>query len=231
MALPSAAEDAARIEQLRAELLRPLPDPLPYAPTGTGPGTAQRVSLGEAYRHRMIRLIPGTRLPELPAGSTRIWTTDAVAAQTPASVDLLRLAQVHPDLRLTEPADVVFTSHGKPAAVVDNDGGAAVPYPARILRARSTRLAPAGIADAINRVPQGNRKWRTWLVPLVQIDPAYANDMLGALDVWESALRQRKTQLDELRQLVIRSVLTGAVTLATAPPPGDAAGPPPRAPG
>ncbi|PHP51811.1 hypothetical protein [Actinomyces ruminis] len=174
----------------------------------------RQIRLGDACQARQAKLLPGSRLGELPTGTTPLWTSDAVAAGKPASVDLLRLTHQRPDIRLTEPDDVVFTAAGKPVAVLDEAGGAAVAYPARILRVTGGRLCPAAIVDAINAVPAGNAKWPTWLVPETQIDPGLAAEILQSLQRWERQLRQRQALLEELKVLITRSVLSGAIQVA-----------------
>lgn len=210
---PDPADDAARIQHLRSVLARPLPDPFPYAPVSAQHSTAHTLTVGDARRQRMLRILPGARLPVLESGATRLWTADAVATRAPMSVDLLQLTTAVANLRLSQPGDVIFTAHGKPAAVVDADGGSAVAYPARTLRVTSPQLAPGAVADAINRVPQGNAKWQTWPIPLLQIARSDADDILDHLDRLEVELRSRQAQADELRRLITRSVLSGAVTV------------------
>lgn len=212
-AMVPAADDAARLAELRRALAAPMPEAFGYEPIGLGDGAPRRLTLGDALDSRQIRVLPGTRLPGLPTGATPLWTSDAVAQGRSASVDLLSLAQQRPDARLTEPRDVVFTTAGKPAAVLDPAGGAAVAYPARVLRVTGGRLCPAAIVDAINAVPAGNAKWRTWLVPESQIDLDLANEILESLQGWEAQLRQRQALLDELRMIITRSVLSGAIQL------------------
>ena len=108
---------------------------------------------------------------------------------------------------------MIFTAHGQPRAVVDAEGGAAVAYPARILRVGArVALSPRAIAETINRVPAGNAKWRTWRVPTVHGRRDTAEELLRRVDAWEDQLRTRQAQVAELRRLIIRSVLPGALT-------------------
>jgi len=210
----AAADDAARINELRRSLAAPIPEAFEYEPTALGDGVQRQIRLGDACQARQVKLLPGSRLGELPTGTTPLWTSDAVAAGMPASVDLLRLTHQRPDIRLTERDDVVFTAARKPVAVLDEAGGAAVAYPARILRITGGRLCPAAIVDAINAVPAGNAKWRTWLVPETQIDPGLAADILQSLQHWERQLHQRQALLEEFKVLITRSVLSGAIQVA-----------------
>lgn len=211
----AAADDATRLEELRHALNAPMPVLLGQRSIAVGHGETRQIRVDDALRAKHLRLISGTRIGDLSSGSTPLWTSAAVAERRPVSVDLLSLTRQHPDARLTQPRDIVFTTAGKPAAVLDLDGGAAVAYPARVLRVTGGRLCPAAIADAVNAVPAGNSKWRTWMVPEVQMDPAAAGDILESLQDWEKHLRQRQTLLDELRTIITRSVLSGAVTVTT----------------
>ncbi len=209
------AGDATRIADLSRALAAPMPEVFSHELAAIGDAVQQRhIRLGDAHRAKHLRLFPGARLAaELPHGATPLWTNEAVAKRRPVSIDLFALTRQHPSVRLTEPRDVVFTTAGKPAAVLDMDGGAAVAYPARILRVTGEMLCPAAIVDVINAVPAGNSKWRTWTVPETQIDPVLANEILESLHGWEKQLRYRQTLLDELRLLVTRSILSGAIQL------------------
>lgn len=212
---PSAADDSARIQQLRVALAVPLPDALPNEPVSIQPTAPTTMRLGDAIDQGRVVIISGTRITDLPAGATPLWTPDAVAARAPASVNLLKLTQAHPRLQLTQPGDVIFTSHGAPAAVVDQFGGAAVAYPARVLRSRSDDIVPHAVAEAINALTAGNSKWRTWTIPLSAITREDADTLMQHLEDYDMALRHRQTQLHELRRLVTRSVLSGAITLTS----------------
>lgn len=210
---PDPADDAARLQQLRSALAQPLPDAFPYAAVSTQLSVPRTVMLGDAQRHRMVRVMPGARIPELAPGTTRLWTAKAVAAHQAQHVDLLKLTAAVPGLKLTEPGDVVFTNHAKPAAIIDAVGGSAVAYPARILRVTSHHLAPSAVADAVRRVPAGNAKWRTWVIPMLQVARTDADDLLNHLDTLDAQLRERLALAGELRRLVTRSVLSGAITV------------------
>ncbi len=214
---PDPAGDAGRIAELRAALLEPVADPFPFAAVSWEQAAPRSVRMGDAQHHRLLRVLPGARLPELRSGSTRLWTAAGVAARSADTVDLLALTRVAPAAKLTEPGDVVFTTQGTPRAVLDAVGGAAVAYPARILRVTSRGLAPSAVADAINRIPSGNAKWQTWELPILQMDQQQAVDLLAHLDALEADLRRRQAEADELRRLVTRSVLSGAITVTESP--------------
>jgi hypothetical protein len=210
---PSAGDDAARIQQLLDLLTAPLPDPfVSRSMLAIGSRPARHVTLGEAARNRQVKILPGLRMEPLPEGATPLWTVDAIATGTPGSGDLLAITAAHPNAQLTEAGDVVFTTVGKPRAVVDAPGGSVVAYPARVIRVAPGRpLSPRAITAVINDLDHGNSKWRSWQIPLVQGDPAETDGILGLVDALAGSLRERQTQVDELRRLVVRAVLPGAV--------------------
>lgn len=211
--LRSAGDDAVRIHQLLDGLNTPLATGFAQVTPEVHDGRpARHITLAEATRARHISIGSGTRTGVLPRGATRLWTADAVAARTPETVDLLALTAEHPGVQLTRPGDVVFTTVGRPRAIVDAEGGAAVAYPARTLRvAPGTPYSPRAVAASINALATGNSKWRTWSIPVAQ-DATAADGILDAIDTLDAALRERQAWVDELRTLVVRSVLPGSVT-------------------
>ncbi len=227
---PSAGDEAARIHRLVASLAEPFTNPTDaltprVATHGARPAT---VALGEASRALAVRVLSGTRLDDvdaLPSGSTRVWTADSLRTGRPAtSVDLLSLTRLAPKAVLTQPDDVVFCPVGSPSAVVDAVGGAAVLYPARVLRVSKTAsLSPRAIAATIGALPAGSGSWRGWQVPVASARAA-GEDTLRLLDEWEQQLTDRQNVVDELRQVVIRSVLSGAVEVTRTSPEIDEKG-------
>lgn len=211
----SAADDAARMAELLIGLAQPMADPFAgVRPQATGSATPGISTLGDLARTRLIQVISGHRFGPLPGGQLRMWTADAVAARRPEAVDLMALTSRYPDVRLTRPGDVVFTSAGTPHAVVDAEGGSAVAEPARILRVSATAsLSARAIAAAINdlRPASGKGRWRSWRVPVVTGSRAEAEAALSRIDSWEDQIRSRLDLLDELRRLATRSVTSGAV--------------------
>lgn len=211
--VPSAGDDAARIRQLLDALATPVRTGFEHlAPLVHASRPLRHVALGEATRARHMTIIAGTRMGDLPTGGTPLWTAGAVTNNAPHSVDLLTLTSQHPGVHLTQPGDIVFTSAGQPRAIVDAPGGAAVAYPARVIRvARGAPFSARAIAASINELPTGNGKWRTWPIPVAS-DPAEADGVLARIDDLAAELHQRQTQANELRRLAVRSVLSGAVS-------------------
>lgn len=212
----SAADDAARMADLLRELAAPMTDPFgDVRPQATGSGSAGSSTLGDLARNRLIQVLPGHRFEPLPPGQQRMWTAETVASRRPDAVDLMTLTARHPDVALTRPGDVVFTSAGSPHAVVDAEGGSAVAEPARVLRISPTAsLSARAIASAINALAPtpGKGRWRSWTVPVVTGSRSDAEEALARVDSWEDQIRTRLDLLDELHRLATRSVTSGAVS-------------------
>lgn len=212
----SAADDAARMADLLRELAAPMTDPFhEVRPRATGSGSPGSSTLGDLARNRLIQVLPGHRFEPLPPGQQRMWTAETVASRRPDAVDLMTLTARHPDVALTRPGDVVFTSAGSPHAVVDAEGGSAVAEPARVLRISPTAsLSARAIASAINALAPtpGKGRWRSWTVPVVTGSRSDAEEALARVDSWEDQIRTRLDLLDELRRLATRSVTSGAVS-------------------
>lgn len=212
----SAADDAARMADLLRSLAEPMADPFgDVRPQATGSGSPGSSTLGDLARNRLIQVLPGHRFEPLPPGQQRMWTAETVASRRPDTVDLMTLTSRHPDVALTKPGDIVFTSAGSPHAVVDAEGGSAVAEPARVLRVSPTAsLSARAIASAINALAPtpGKGRWRSWTVPVVTGSRSDAEEALARVDSWEDQIRTRLDLLDELRRLATRSVTSGAVT-------------------
>lgn len=218
----SAADDAARMAELLLHLAEPMADPFDgVRPQVTAQAAPSSSTLGDLARNRLVQVIAGHRFGPLPGGRLRLWTADAVAARRAATVDLMALTSGYPDVSLTRPGDIVFTSAGAPHAVVDAEGGSAVAEPARILRVSATAsLSPRALAAAINARKQvpGKGRWRSWTVPVVTGSRAEAEEALRRVDSWEDQIRTRLDLLEELRRLATRSVTSGAVAFVGSTP-------------
>ncbi|SJN44725.1 hypothetical protein [Luteococcus japonicus] len=211
-------DDAARIQQLLDQLAVPLPNPSKGLAARVAPGRdPSLVTLGDLARRRTIKVVSGTRLDmaALPDGSSRLWTAESLKSRRTVGVDLFQLTRQAPNAAVTKPGDVVFCSQGKPAASVDEVGGAVVAYPARVIRVSPTAaFSPRAIAAVINDLPAGSAAWRTWQVPVAK-DRRATDDTLEVLDRFEQHLRDRQNVVDELRRVVMRSVPCGAVLVTS----------------
>ncbi|MDQ0261195.1 hypothetical protein [Sinomonas atrocyanea] len=175
-----------------------------------------------------LACLPGTRMDSGEASSagdgTRLLGVRELMDPTAIrrTVDLLEFTALHPSARLTEPGDVVFCTSPRPAAVVDEEGASAVPYPARILRisqADPGGLSPALLAADINARPAGDRHWKQWRarrLPEAQRGPLA--EAMGAVVREQAAARVRLERLAELNRLLADAVASGALALEPTEP-------------
>ncbi len=183
------------------------------------------ITLGEATGRGLVRVLPGNRqgfgLREggnVPVLGVAELTGDGVRGSR--RVDRLTFLGTYDAARLTEAGDVVFCTSPRPRAVVDEAGGSAVQYPARVLRVDQLRgegLIPYLVASAINAQPARSRAWRSWSLPRVpagQVVPVGV--ALGALDREKAATRARLAELDELHRTLVQGVTNGAFALTAA---------------
>ncbi|MGW3797691.1 hypothetical protein [Dermacoccus nishinomiyaensis] len=156
----------------------------------------------------------GHRVPDEITSATRGALVDVIGSDEVRGlrsvgsrrVDRLEIERVVPQVRYTEPGDVVFVAVERPAAIVDERGGRVVQAPARILRPRGgsvegLRLIPAQAALDIN-AQRGvdTAGWHLHLTPAEQADAAQRiatsvaarrralRDQLAALDAYESTV-------------------------------------------
>lgn len=211
--LPVTADLLARVAAAVGRL-GPLPATAPVvtaAPEGRSVEPA--TTLGAALERREVRVLPGLRLRAEhidPAGAVRLLGSDELAGARPSRrADRLVLADTYPGHALTLPGDVVFCTGPRPMALVDRDGGAVVTYPAKVVRARDTRLVPAVLAADIAAQPATARAWKGWTVRRVPADRAH---VLAAM--LDDLARQREIVADRLDALTaLATVLTdGAVS-------------------
>lgn len=99
---------------------------------------------------------------------------------------------------------------------MDVEGTSVVVAPARVLRitVSAPELVPAVLASDINAVPAGARAWRSW--PIRQVPRAEhvaLADALAAIEQERTVALERVALLAELKQLVMRGVTSGSLTL------------------
>ncbi len=219
---PSATSDVNAARELLAKLDQPLTNPLHgLAPRATDGGEPLFRRLGELADSPHVIVRSGSRptdWDDLHAGPTRVWTADAVAARTPRLLTLPQGSAPRLTRHRTRPDDVVFNPTGTPAAVVDATGGAYIASPARILRIHpDADLSPRAVAATINELGPSSGAWRTWRMPLARRRRA-GEDALKTLDDYEKQLRDRLSLVDDLRRVLVRSLLRGTVALTPGSP-------------
>ncbi len=180
-------------------------------------GVAEQVSLQQALARRWVRVLPGHRLPvdELPAGNVLVIGPDEVGdpGRPRRSVDRLVLHS-RADVRLTEPGDVVFTTGGRPRAVVDQGGGSLVLTPARVLRVKpGAPLVPVAVAARINQATSS--AWRSWQLAVLSGEGARAlADALADLAAERRRLAERLARLDRLAADLTTAVESRRITIS-----------------
>ncbi|WP_026264748.1 hypothetical protein [Arthrobacter sp. 135MFCol5.1] len=135
----------------------------------------------------------------------------------PRFIALLDFAAHYPTGRLTEPGDVVFCTSPRPAAMVDEEGGAVVVFPARILRIDQGDpggLLPAVIARDINNLNPADKSWRNWQLRRTgEAERQPLTNALQRLQHEQAQARQRLKHLEELATLITDGVAGGSLTL------------------
>lgn len=171
--------------------------------------------LGELVSARAVRLQSGSRfLPDdlNRQGSIRVLTAED--GDGAGCIDPLVAADLYPHAVRTEPGDVVFTA-SPPRAIVDEQGGARVASPSRILRVDPGRagIGPRALAAAINQLATSS-EWKTWPVPAVPRDQVSAlEETLGSITNHLAELRRREAMATSVMTHVLRGVAEGSVTL------------------
>lgn len=181
------------------------------------PRMQSTATLGDLVTQGSIRLISGTRFAEqsldiAPAQGLKVWNAADLTRGRPANViSYFELAQSYEQAAFTEPGDVVFTTQGKPTAVVDREGSNAVKYPVRILRvdsAKGSELVPEVLAKDINSEQQTN--WRRWDIRKLPYDTVAALERsLRELDEERLAAVQRASLIENISQQLISVLLSG----------------------
>lgn len=212
-------EELVRALQIERTALPALPGVQPAAAApAPGPVTVQHL-----LNAGNLKYLTGTRVAETDinytAGSRILGREELLDPHTsqPRFITLLNLATKHPAGRLTEPGDVVFCTSPRPAAMVDEEGGAVVVFPARILRIDQGDpggLLPAVVAADINGVSAADKTWRNWrLRRTTEVQRQPLGSVLQTLQHEQAEARQRLERLEELATLITDGVAGGSLTL------------------
>jgi hypothetical protein len=212
-------EELVRILQARNSRDSAAPEVHPVEPNTN----TQAASIEELAAAGNLRYINGNRLDDAdltPSAGTRILGTDELLnphGAQPRFITLLDFAANYPAGRLTEPGDVVFCTSPRPAAIVDNDGGSAVVFPARVLRIDAGDpggLVPDVVAADINSLPAADKAWRQWrLRRTPDAQRKKLSETLARLQHEQQEARERLKQLEELATLITDGVAGGSLTL------------------
>lgn len=217
------AEAALRIDELvralsaggDAKLLSVLP--------GAKHSSPASASVQELMRSGYLKYVKGIRVEEQHtnsmAGSRILGREELLDPHTapPRFLTLLNFAANYPAGRLTEPGDVVFCTSPRPTAIVDEEGGAVVVFPARLLRIGQGDpggLLPAVVARDINNLNPADKSWRNWLLRRTgEAQRQPLSNALQRLQHEQAQARERLKQLEELATLITDGVAGGSLTL------------------
>ncbi|MCQ9162782.1 hypothetical protein [Arthrobacter sp. STN4] len=223
-----AAGQAVRADRLLAQLNDPgsTPAPVPLR-VSLGKGAPSSGTVESLLARGHLRYVQGVRLaaglPLAHDGGARVLGLPELGhgagkgrrGAAARRIGRLVLAANHPNARLTEPGDVVFTTSPAPAALVDGEGGAVVEYPARVLRisgADPGGLMPELLAADINAA--ASKDWRHWALRLVPHAAAQQlQHVLGLLERERAAAQLRLDRLTELTTLLRDGVSAGGLAV------------------
>ena len=209
-------------------------DPLALTVTAQEGSPVALKALEDLIRAGHVRAIPGSRVPSSvgstrPSGASRglrvVTAADVLAGslRVDRRTDAVEVAREVPRAQLSEPGDVIVTASPRPAAVVDLEGGCLVVTPARILRpvgsrdaeARERGLSAHLTATAINSRPSGDRRWRRWLVPVMDSASVRSGEQaLALVDGRAREARETLERLEALRHGLIQGMSEGSLKIS-----------------
>lgn len=171
------------------------------------------VLIGDAIAAKSLRYFPGNRIDgEHFSGTTgvRLLGVPELLGELETGtrrIGQLELASTYPSARRTEPGDVVFCTSPQNAAMVDEEGGAVVVFPARVLRIDEGDpggLVPELVAHALRG--EKGRGWRSRAVRRVSdAQRQRVRAVLGRLEREKSRARERLARIEELAGLVLET--------------------------
>jgi hypothetical protein len=192
-------------------------------------------TIGSLVKARRLMLVPGSRLRGVPIGQDGhhdvLGAPEVLgrARRGDRRIDRLMLAGL-PRVRLTEPGDVVVTTHPEFGVLVDYAGLAVVDFPAKVLRipaaerqsftprtlagllaGRMPSLRPAGAVRPARRLEDHE------LPVLSPAEVQFLDQLLDALDLRQDAARRELDLIAELRDIATSGLSDGTLTL-TEPP-------------
>lgn len=185
-----------------------------------------------------LQLLPGARLAEGDIGTTGqhpvLGPAEVLGLRKRGSAMIDRgvLAQRYPQVRLTEPGDVIVTTSPEFGAVVDTDGYSVACFPARILRippAERERFTPRVLAALLAAAQSGTRpggavrpprRLAERLVPLLPpTDMLRLDTLLADLDGRRQQAQAEVDMLTEIRQIATAGLSDGTLALTDQPTP------------
>jgi hypothetical protein len=171
------------------------------------------VLVGDAIATGTLRYCPGNRITSDhlsgTAGVRLLGLPELLGELEDGTrrIGQLELAATYPSARRTEPGDVVFCTSPRTAVMVDEEGGAVVVFPARVLRIDAGDpggLVPELVAHAL-RGGKGP-DWRSQVVRRVSdAQRQQVRGVLGRLEQEKSRARERLARIEELAGLVLET--------------------------
>lgn len=210
----------ASIERVAEQVGAPLPGVhLDVTVAARDGRPARMVTLGQLVRDGAVRMISGNRVDPadlMTDGDVVALGPEQVRGGAPEFLDRLAFSSRYPAGRYTEPGDIVLTTTGQPAAMVDDAGLSVAIFPARVLRFdpdAEPGLLRELVVRAIRNAPAG-APWKSWPIPLVpqETAPALARE-LERIAAAREAARIRAAALDDLIDDLSDGVIAGTLAL------------------
>lgn len=232
--VPATVARIAELEHTLSQLADPAATTRPPVRTGlvqAVPSKPKWASIGALLASGVLTLIQGARLDAHDIGAEgnhRVLGAREITGRAPVGqrwIDRATLAQHYPRAALTEPGDVLVTMTPEPAVLIDEEGFAAVEFPARALRittAQRDQLTPRVLAAllTVSGVRRSDRAVRTSRrlvdVEIPMLDPPIvrrADRMLAEVAHRRALARQELDALDELDRLAVLGLGNGTLTL------------------
>ncbi len=208
---------------------RPRPAPIHANVAARDAEARTTVTIGTLIRQKHIKRLKGARIAAehiTRDGHHRIIGTAELSGQRPLGqrvIDRFLLAERYPNVRLTEPGDVIVTVTPTLTTYVDIDGFSIAEYPALALRVNSDRrrLTPRTLAALISTASHGRapgalrtRRLDQMQIPTLEPDEVQALDeLLAHLDERLRQAREEIDILDTLRHTTITGIADGTLTI------------------
>jgi hypothetical protein len=189
-------------------------------------------TIGALARTGRLVIKKGTRIKTTdvhPVGQHALLGSEEVLGRRKSGerrLDAAVFATRYPGARLTEPGDVLVTLTPQPGAMVDHAGYAIAEYPVRILRippAETEQFTPrvlaallfvSGTADRPAGAVRASRDLHEQLLPLLQRDDVKRlEELLASIEARRELASRETGLLDELRQVSVRGLIDGTLTL------------------
>lgn len=193
-------------------------------------GAARLRTVGDLVAEGVMRMVPGNRIdPEdiVLGGDHRLIGPDEVLGRRiigARGIDRLTYVS-YPHGRFTIAGDIIVCGDSEFGAVVDHEGAAVVPAPARVLRIvdPDAGLIPEVVAEYLRATKTRTRphrgirtgaSWRSWEVPQLRADHAWAaKDAFDQLAARRRAALNLVDSIDALTTTVVDGLARGVLVV------------------